>query len=237
MVQDAQDGTAGAVARLFERAAIGVALGALLLLGLGLVAELLRRRRRAGRFVAVLDRTVPLHVRVVVVSLVTVVSALTGARPAGSADTVQGWLGRAPTSTTSAPVTTSTTFPIPETTLPPVTTTTLPPPVVLEPPITLESLDPAPDRVAAPAPPPTPTTPAVPASPAAASPSGSTYVVVRGDCLWSIAERLLGPGVDARAIDAGWRTIYAANRAAIGDDPNLIHIGLTLQLPPLHAQP
>ncbi len=59
----------------------------------------------------------------------------------------------------------------------------------------------------------------------------------RGDCLWSITAGLLGPRATASATDAGWRAIYAANRAAIGDNPNLIHIGLTLALPPLDAQP
>jgi nucleoid-associated protein YgaU len=71
----------------------------------------------------------------------------------------------------------------------------------------------------------------------APSPAGPTYVVRRGDCLWAIAAGRLGPRADAHAIDAGWRAIYAANRTAIGDDPNLIHIGLALALPPLDAQP
>jgi nucleoid-associated protein YgaU len=62
-------------------------------------------------------------------------------------------------------------------------------------------------------------------------------VVQRGDCLWSIAAARLGPRASASAIDAGWRWIYAANRAAIGDDPNLIRIGLHLVLPPLDARP
>jgi nucleoid-associated protein YgaU len=64
-----------------------------------------------------------------------------------------------------------------------------------------------------------------------------SYVVQRDDCLWSIAARRLGSGADGRAIDTAWRQIYAANRAAIGGDPNLIHIGLTLALPPLTPAP
>ena len=64
-----------------------------------------------------------------------------------------------------------------------------------------------------------------------------TYTVVPGDCLWSIAAGVLGRGATARAIDRGWRAIYAANRDAIGPDPNLIHPGLVLSLPPLDPNP
>jgi nucleoid-associated protein YgaU len=63
------------------------------------------------------------------------------------------------------------------------------------------------------------------------------YVVQPGDCLWSIAAHHLGPGADARSIDAGWRRIYDTNRLAVGDDPSLIHVGLVLRLPPLAVQP
>ena len=69
------------------------------------------------------------------------------------------------------------------------------------------------------------------------APPATVYVVAPGDCLWSIAARVLGPRADDRSIDAGWRRIYAANRAAVGEDPNLIHVGLALQLPPLDPQP
>ncbi len=57
------------------------------------------------------------------------------------------------------------------------------------------------------------------------------YVVAAGDCLWSIAARLLGPGATSRAIDRGWRQIYDANRASIGENPSLIHPGLALTIP------
>lgn len=63
------------------------------------------------------------------------------------------------------------------------------------------------------------------------------YQVVPGDCLWSIASRVLGGHASSSTIDRGWRAIYAANRAAIGDDPNLIHPGLMLSLPSLTATP
>jgi nucleoid-associated protein YgaU len=213
----------------------GLALAAaslVVLLAIALVAELLRRHRRAGRLVAALDRAVPIAMRTAVVSIVTLVTALVGARPAGGTDSVRGWLDGA--SATTATVATAP----PTTTLPPSTTTTtaappvLAPPVVLEPPVTPQDLEPAPAAAPAPAPSPQP----VPPTPPTVE-TGDHYVVVAGDCLWSIAEHRLGPGADARSIDAGWRAIYTANRVAIGDDPNLIHPGLTLTLPPLHLQP
>lgn len=58
-----------------------------------------------------------------------------------------------------------------------------------------------------------------------------TYVVGPGDTLWGIAEDSLpGPASDAD-IDEGWREIWAANRTAIGPDPDLIHPGTHLNLP------
>ncbi len=63
--------------------------------------------------------------------------------------------------------------------------------------------------------------------------AGDTYVVEPGDCLWSIAARRLGPSATNAAVDVAWRRIYERNRAAVGDDPNLIHPGLVLALPPL----
>jgi hypothetical protein len=67
-----------------------------------------------------------------------------------------------------------------------------------------------------------------------ATPTGQ-YVVVRGDCLWSIAaDRLLrdggGPptaGQVASAVEAWW----AANRAVIGPDPNRLLPGQVLRAP------
>ena len=56
----------------------------------------------------------------------------------------------------------------------------------------------------------------------------------------TVAPRAAGraaPALVPRLPADRWRAIYAANRAAIGDNPNLIHIGLTLELPLLVAQP
>ena len=59
------------------------------------------------------------------------------------------------------------------------------------------------------------------AVPAAAA--GTQYVVLPGDCLWSIADRQLGSGLR-------WKEIYEANRGTV-KDPNLIYAGQTLTLP------
>jgi nucleoid-associated protein YgaU len=49
-------------------------------------------------------------------------------------------------------------------------------------------------------------------------------MVAEGDTLPSIAARIYG---DANL----WTRIYAANRATIGDDPNLVHVGEQLTIP------
>ena len=57
-------------------------------------------------------------------------------------------------------------------------------------------------------------------------------VVVRpGDCLWTLAARFLGPAASARSTAAAWPLWWAANRAVIGDDPDLLLPGLRLRVP------
>jgi nucleoid-associated protein YgaU len=57
-------------------------------------------------------------------------------------------------------------------------------------------------------------------------------VVVRtGDTLWGLAARRLGPGAGNAAIAAAWPEWYAANRAVIGADPDLIRPGQRLRPP------
>ncbi|MFE5908589.1 transglycosylase SLT domain-containing protein [Streptomyces wedmorensis] len=57
-----------------------------------------------------------------------------------------------------------------------------------------------------------------PAAPAAAR----TYTVVSGDSLSLIAQK--------KGIQGGWKSLYRANRSAVGDNPSLIHPGLELTL-------
>ncbi|HYJ66130.1 MAG TPA: LysM peptidoglycan-binding domain-containing protein [Nocardioidaceae bacterium] len=62
-------------------------------------------------------------------------------------------------------------------------------------------------------------------------PSIERVVVSRGDSLWAIAERHLGPDVSIQAIATEWRRWYAVNRACIGPNPNLIYPGMVLHAP------
>ncbi|MSW05871.1 MAG: LysM peptidoglycan-binding domain-containing protein [Actinobacteria bacterium] len=59
------------------------------------------------------------------------------------------------------------------------------------------------------------------------------HPVIRGDSLWSIAVGRLSPISSDQAIDREWRSIYALNRALIGENPSLIFPGQVLELPPL----
>lgn len=226
MVHELEAGPLGRdLAGLVGRAALGVAAAAAVVLGLAIVSELLRRRHRAVRLLAVLDAALPRGARTAAVSLLAVAATFAGARPAAAEDSVRGWLGR-PTTSTSQPVRVATPEAV-ERLVDPTPPLTITGPVVLVPPA-VETRPPtsAPPTVA-------------PAPPAVAAPAPvlPTYVVQPGDCLWAIAARILGPRADGRAIDAGWRRIYDANRVAVGDNPSLIHIGLVLRLPPLAAQP
>ncbi|GAA1426403.1 resuscitation-promoting factor protein RpfC [Streptomyces thermospinosisporus] len=60
----------------------------------------------------------------------------------------------------------------------------------------------------------------------AARPSGDasdgSYTVRRGDSLWSIADSL--------EVDGGWRALYERNEQVVGDDPDLILPGQTLEV-------
>ena len=58
------------------------------------------------------------------------------------------------------------------------------------------------------------------------------FVVHRGDSLWSIAARRLGPEAPAAEIDIEWRRWLAANRDVIGRDADLILPGQLLRPPP-----
>jgi LysM domain len=61
--------------------------------------------------------------------------------------------------------------------------------------------------------------------------SDASYVVRRGDTLWDIAARHLGPTASDAEIARDWPRWYAANRAVIGSDPNLLRPGQLLGAP------
>jgi nucleoid-associated protein YgaU len=221
-------------------AAIGV-----VLLGLACAAELVRRARSGSRLVALADRLLPTTSRRIAAAAFTIVSTITALALSSGAqadDHTRSWLvdGTAstttsmPTSTSSTSTTTVTTIPTPAAAPAPLVAST--PPVAPPRPTTvLRDTRPVPAPVA-PGPPRPASAAAVPA-PVTPARAGATYTVVSGDCLWSIAAHVLGRGATGRVIDRGWRAIYAANRDAIGSDPNLIRPGLVLSLPPLDPTP
>jgi nucleoid-associated protein YgaU len=57
------------------------------------------------------------------------------------------------------------------------------------------------------------------------------YVVRRDDCLWTITARHLDGPANDRAVAARWPRWYAANRAVIGVDPDVLHPGQHLVVP------
>lgn len=89
-----------------------------------------------------------------------------------------------------------------------------------------------------PAPPPTPAAPR-PATPALLTPTPrplpagepTEVVVRRGDSLWHMAAHHLGPGATVEQIAREWPRWWQANRDVIGDDPDLLRVGLRLQVP------
>src|SRR5215471_8844929 len=61
------------------------------------------------------------------------------------------------------------------------------------------------------------------AAPVTATRHMTRYVVQHGDTLSGIADRF--------GVRGGWPALYAANRRAIGPDPNIIHTGTVLAVP------
>lgn len=61
--------------------------------------------------------------------------------------------------------------------------------------------------------------------------SGDEVVVHRGDSLWSIVQRDLGPDAGPSEIARTWPAWYTANRDAIGPDPDALLPGTTLHRP------
>ena len=53
----------------------------------------------------------------------------------------------------------------------------------------------------------------------------------RGDTLWSIAARHLGPDASDAEIAHAWPAWFEANRGVVGDDPDLLRPGQVLRAP------
>lgn len=74
-----------------------------------------------------------------------------------------------------------------------------------------------------------------PATRPSTGPASRPVRVEPGDTLWGLcAERLVRDGhtpTDA-AVAACWPRVHAANRDLLGDDPDLLHPGQALRLPP-----
>lgn len=86
---------------------------------------------------------------------------------------------------------------------------------------------------APPAPPATPSPAARPPRPAGAA--ADLHTVVAGDHLWGIAEDVVTDargGASTTEIAAYWRELIAANRDLPSGNPDLIHPGETVRLPP-----
>lgn len=87
----------------------------------------------------------------------------------------------------------------------------------------------------------------VPTPPSAGIPSGPgrtrapadepTVLVRRGDSLWALAARRLGPGASIAEIAAEWPRWYVVNRAVIGPDPDRLRPGQRLTPPPARTAP
>lgn len=71
-----------------------------------------------------------------------------------------------------------------------------------------------------------------PAEPVGDAAADRFVIVQEGDCLWSIADDLLGPGRDDdSAVAAAWPLLWEANTRTIGADPDVIHTGQRLVVP------
>lgn len=80
--------------------------------------------------------------------------------------------------------------------------------------------------------------PAAPTPATPAAPSRAATVVVRpGDTLWGLArQHLPAPTTDAQ-VAVAWPSWWSANRAVIGDDPDLLRPGQQLDVPPADPPP
>ena len=69
-----------------------------------------------------------------------------------------------------------------------------------------------------------------PGAPGRASSSGDLEVRP-GDSLWTLTADLLPEDAALDDVATGWRQLYAANRAVVGEDPDLLRPGQSLRVP------
>ncbi|CAN7287558.1 LysM peptidoglycan-binding domain-containing protein [Terrabacter sp. LjRoot27] len=74
-------------------------------------------------------------------------------------------------------------------------------------------------------------------APRLATSAHDLVTVRRGDSLWTIAARHLGPGTSDAQICREWPRWYAANRDVVGDDPDLLVPGQQLRPPSSTSHP
>lgn len=96
---------------------------------------------------------------------------------------------------------------------------------------------PLPDRATGDAAPPATAAPATPVALTPPAARSAPATVRRGDSLWVLAAAQLGPDARPTEVDRQWRRLYDLNRPAIGPDPDLIHPGQQLRLPPPPEEP
>lgn len=84
--------------------------------------------------------------------------------------------------------------------------------------------------------------PPLASTPPSSAPAPSSHVVTRGEHLWAVAESTLAaawstPPADGQ-IDPYWRELIRRNRSRLPDpaNPDLVHPGLELDLPPVPAR-
>jgi nucleoid-associated protein YgaU len=189
----------------------------------------------AGRaLAAVLRRAAPLVLRrglALALGLAVVAGPLAAGSPASADD---GGPGRAATATaeTGAPGTAGLDWPVAPAAAPaaPPAASRVAPPTQVAPPGT-PRLPAAAHATRVRATPPTTT-----AGRRATTARPATSVVVRpGDTLWGLAARQLGPDAPARRVAVAWPQWWVANREVVGPDPDLLHPGTRLVVPPAAA--
>ena len=71
-----------------------------------------------------------------------------------------------------------------------------------------------------------------PVGPRIGSVTPAAVTVRTGDSLWTIAEREAGPAASRTELASYWLRLQALNADALGAEPDLVHPGQTLRLPP-----